>query len=181
MKDEEEEDNLEYVRESIQSWNGRSIFDNSSIVGSPDDATVPNLSMSVFGRRRPRGSSTRQLQQPSTNNTTTTQSRKFCRRCVDGKWEDVYVPCPVEFSTVKCDPTRLRGVSYFVYTHNGVKLTTDGITTTTTTTTTSLVYPGEIAAVYEFGVQKYCKLCNVDGSWSSYPQFQLCDFIKWSS
>lgn len=146
MFQEVEEDNLEYIRESIQSWDARSIFENTT-------ESVPDLSMAVF--MRPRQNST-----------------KYCRRCIDGKWEDAYVPCPVEYSLTRCDPVKLRGVSYFVYVHDGVKLTRQEAS--------QLVYPGQTAAVYEFGVQKYCKLCYPDGTWSSYPQFQLCESIKWS-
>lgn len=116
--------------------------------------TVPEYSMAVFTRR-------------GQNSTL----EKFCRRCLETQWEDDYSPCPIEFATPKCDPIKLRGVSYFVYVDDGSKLSRQEAS--------NLVYPGQIAAVYEFGVQKYCKLCQSDGSWSSYPQFQLCDIIKW--
>ena len=148
---EAEEENSEYIRESIQSWDARSIFDNST-------ETVPDMSMSVYVR-------------PQRHSQFANQTR-YCRRCIDGKWEDVYVACPIEFSTTKCDPAKLRGVTYFVYIQDGAKLSRQE--------SSGLVYPGHVAAVYEFGVQKYCKLCNSDGSWSSYPQFQLCELVKWT-
>ena len=42
-----------------------------------------------------------------------------------------------------------------------------------------MVFPGKVAAVYVFGTQKYCKTCNSDGTWSSYPQFQICESVNW--
>lgn len=138
----------DYVMESIQSWDARTLFENGTL-------HIPEYSMSVFSHRR-------------------NSTHKFCRRCRRGHWEDIYTPCPIEFSIAKCDPVKLRGVSYFVRVHDGVKLSREE------TSASTLIYPGQIAAVYEFGVQKYCKLCHADGTWSSYPQFQLCDTIKWS-
>lgn len=105
-------------------------------------------------------------------NMTTSQTRKYCRRCIEGRWDLEYTLCPIEFTIKKCDPVKIRGVSYFVYVHDGAKLTRDEAV--------NLVYPGQVAAVYVFGIQRYCKLCNSDGTWSSYPQFQLCNLIKWS-
>jgi hypothetical protein len=98
-------------------------------------------------------------------------SMKYCRRCVNGSWETDYTPCPIEFALRKCDPNKLRSVNYFVYTNDGSQLNEKEAK--------YLVLPGKIMAVYEFGTQKYCKACNEDGIWSSYPQYQLCNLVNW--
>jgi hypothetical protein len=134
--------NNEYTRVSIQTWDGK---------GTIISDRVDDFSMAVYTSKQ--------------------NEIRWCRKCNGGRWDENYVPCPVEFTINKCDPGRVRSVSYFVYTWDGARLSADEAA--------SLVYPGQVAAVYEFGVQKYCKLCNDDGSWSSYPQFQLCDYINW--
>lgn len=76
----------------------------------------------------------------------------WCRLCENGQWQKKYSPCPQEFSVQKCDPMRLRGVSYFAKAADAVKLNEKE--------KTQLVYPGTIVAVYEFADQRYCKLCE---------------------
>ena len=77
---------------------------------------------------------------------------RWCRICQDGEWQYAYSACPHDFSIQKCDPSKLRGVSYFVFAANGSKLNEKE--------KTHLVYPGFVVAVYEFGDQRYCKLCK---------------------
>jgi hypothetical protein len=77
---------------------------------------------------------------------------RWCRICENGNWDIDYTPCPHDFSIQKCDTMKLRGVSYFVRTADGSKLNEKE--------KSHLVYPGFIVAVYEFGDQRYCKLCN---------------------
>ena len=96
---------------------------------------------------------------------------KYCRRCVNGAWALGLVACPVEFAMRKCDPSRLRGVNYFVYASDGARLNEED--------RWQLMAPGRVLAVYEFGVQKYCKTCSEEGVWSSYPQYQLCALVNW--
>jgi len=97
---------------------------------------------------------------------------KYCRKCFNGKWSEEYQTCPIEFTLKKCDPTKLRSFNYLVYSENGLRLDENEWK--------NLVFPGKVVAVNEFGIQKYCKVCNEDGTWSSYPQYQLCDSVRWS-
>jgi hypothetical protein len=66
---------------------------------------------------------------------------------------------------------RLRGVSYFVYAASGSKLNEKE--------KTHLVYPGFVVAVFEFGSDRYCKLCQEDGEWSRYQEKSNCNKINW--
>lgn len=97
---------------------------------------------------------------------------KYCRKCSNGAWEATIRACPIEFGVKKCDPGKLRGVDYFVYSSDGSRVNE--------LDKSLLVFPGKIVAVYQFGVQKYCKVCNDEGIWSSYPQFQLCSLVNWT-
>lgn len=99
------------------------------------------------------------------------QSLKYCRSCSNGVWDFIYFACPIEFSFKKCDTTQITGINYLVYANNGSKLTRE--------LTPTYVFPRKIYGVYEFGSQKYCKMCNDDGTWSRFPQNELCDKINW--
>lgn len=132
----------EYVRESIQSWDGKRIIISDR---------VDEFSMAVYASR--------------------SNEIKWCRKCFNARWDDYFVPCPVEFTIKKCNPALARNVNYFVYTSDGTRLDEEEAS--------NLMYPGQVAAVYEFGINKYCKLCNENGTWSSYPQYQLCNLINW--
>jgi hypothetical protein len=142
----------EYIRESIQTPNANSFVNETEEI-------VEDGAMAVY--------KTNQHQADLIM-----LNMKYCRRCSDGSWDFNYVACPVEFAIRKCEPSKLRGVNYFVYASDGSKVSESE--------KTSLVWPGKILAVYEFGVQKYCKTCSEDGVWSSYPQYQLCSHVNWT-
>ena len=135
----------EYVRENIQSSDAKSLIDSDS---------VNDTSVAIYHRY-------------------TVNSMKYCRKCSNGKWEVSLSVCPIEFSVKKCDPARVRGANYFVYTDDGTTLDEEE--------QKYLVFPAKVTAVYVFGMQKYCKACNDDGTWSSYPQYQLCEAINWKT
>jgi hypothetical protein len=40
---------------------------------------------------------------------------KWCRKCINGKWNEIYAPCPIEYSIKKCKPKNLRAFNYLVY------------------------------------------------------------------
>lgn len=138
-----------FLLENIQSWDGKREFERSLDV-------IPESSMAIFSSR----SSNQEI-----------SSLKWCKKCLNGKWDEVYFPCEIEFSIKKCDPSKLMGVDYFVYAADGSKLDNEEAT--------NLVFPGQVFAVYEFGPQKYCKNCE-DGNWTSYPQYNLCNLINWN-
>ncbi|RNA10661.1 hypothetical protein BpHYR1_025298 [Brachionus plicatilis] len=96
---------------------------------------------------------------------------RWCSKCVDGEWESTFSECPVEFSTKKCDPKNLNGINYLVFVSSGLLLSDRE--------KNELVFPGEVMAVYEFGLTKYCKECKIDGNWSLFPQTDLCKNINW--
>lgn len=96
---------------------------------------------------------------------------RWCSKCQNGQWKSDFSKCPVEFSTKKCDPKKLKGINYLVFVSNGLLLSESE--------RNELVFPGEVMAVYEFGLQKYCKECQIDGIWSLFPQTNLCKIINW--
>lgn len=102
-----------------------------------------------------------------------TDKVKYCRKCASGKWDKTEKVCPQEFTVAKCDPLKIRGYNYFVNANDGSQLT-DG-------EQTKLVFPSKVVAVYVFGSEKYCKACNEDGTWTSYPQYQICEQVKWKN
>ena len=142
-------DEYEFSRESVQTWDGKHYLVESS---------VPDSSMAVF---------------KSDSMDLSVAYLKWCRKCNDGNWDANFTICPIEFSLRKCDPLKLRGYDYLVYTNDGSRLSDEE--------KSELALPGKIAAVYEFGPQRYCKICNEDGTWSSYPQTTVCDKINWNN
>lgn len=97
---------------------------------------------------------------------------RWCSMCVNGEWQSEFAKCSVEYSTKKCDPKKLNGINYLVFESNGLLLSENQ--------GKELVFPGEVMAVYEFGLQKFCKECKIDGNWSIYPQANLCKRINWA-
>ena len=95
---------------------------------------------------------------------------KYCRRCNNGKWADDYKLCPIEFSIKKCDPFLIRGANYFVNKFDGLKLLDNE--------KNNLVMPGNVIAVYQFGPQRFCKECLMNGTWSRFPETSLCKNLK---
>ena len=151
LNDLESSENKSYIRESVQN--------PSANLYLADRDQIKDGSMAVY----------------KTDNNQADLRRisiKYCRRCSNGTWELKYAPCPIEFAIRKCDPTKLRGVNYFVYVSDGAQLSDEE--------SRYLMMPGKVMAVYEFGMQKYCKGCNEDGAWSSYPQYQLCNLVNWT-
>jgi hypothetical protein len=138
-----------FVLNSIQSWDGKHEFDKSLEI-------LPDSSVAIFSSISP----SKEI-----------YSLTWCKKCLKGKWDNTYLPCQIEFSIKKCDPTKLMGVDYFVYAADGSKLDNEEAS--------NLVFPGQVFAVYEFGPQKYCKKCE-DGQWTSYPQYNLCNLINWN-
>jgi hypothetical protein len=98
---------------------------------------------------------------------------KYCRKCENGKWDKEDKMCPQEFTVAKCDPLKIRGYNYFVNANDGSQLTGDE--------QTKLMFPSKVIAVYVFGSEKYCKACYEDGTWTSYPQYQICEKVQWKS
>lgn len=147
VKDLESIEDRKYTRQSIQSWDARSL-ENGEFIAENSVAVYQSNS-----------------ENPSKSNI------KWCRKCSKGAWTDNYYACPIEFSINKCDPSKLRGVNYFVYVSDGLRVSEEE--------KDNLIFPGKVMAIYEFGFQKYCKACNEDGTWTSYPQYQLCNQINW--
>ncbi len=152
LKELERTESNEYIRENIQAPNANRYINDTEEI-------VEDSAMAVYKTNAHQAD-------------LTMLHMKYCRKCSDGSWDFNYVACPVEFAIKKCDPSRLRGVNYFVYASDGVKVSEKE--------SMNLVWPGRILAVYEFGVQKYCKTCSEDGVWSSYPQYQLCNLVNWT-
>ncbi|CAF1065445.1 unnamed protein product [Brachionus calyciflorus] len=101
------------------------------------------------------------------------KERKYwCSKCVNGKWETDFEKCPIEFTIKKCDPRKVFNANYFVFASDGMLLSESE--------KNELIYPGEVMAVYEFGLQKFCKECHPDGFWSALPTYKLCNKVNWS-
>lgn len=145
LKDLKDIETDEYIRETIQTSDAKSLIYSEII----NDNSVAVYRKSI------------------------SNSLTYCRKCANGKWERTLNVCSIEFTVKKCDPSRVRGANYFVYTDDG--------TTLEENEQKYLVFPSKVAAVYVFGMQKYCKVCNDDGTWSSYPQYQICDSINWKT
>lgn len=78
----------EFIRENIQSTDAKILVDSES---------VNENSIAVYHRN-------------------SLNSVKYCLKCISGKWENTYNVCPLFISVKKCDPTKLLGANYFVYT-----------------------------------------------------------------
>ena len=78
----------EFIRENIQSPDAKILVDSESFNEN---------SIAVYHRN-------------------SLSNIKYCLRCINGKWENNHQVCPLFISVKKCDPTKLRGANYFVYT-----------------------------------------------------------------
>ena len=189
QQEEEEEDNggeeelcisepprndANYSLESIQTTDARRYLSepaksNTSASTSTPFVAYPSGSVAVYKRNGGGGV-------------------KWCRRCSMmsaasgeasgssvGQWEAELTPCLMRHAVSKCRLRDARSPDFFVRTRDTLRLDEDDVDLGE-----QLVFPAEVMAVYEFGAVRYCKMCHSNGTWSAYPDRDVCKMIKWT-